>query len=424
MTTKRAPRQWYSIKALSDGLTAEINVYDEIGPSFCGEPAVNAASFGAELDALPATVKTIRVHVNCPGGDVFDALTIANRLKAQREEKGRTVEGVVEGVAASAATIITSACNPVRIADNALMMIHNPTVGGRGDAKAMRKMADLLDRTRDSIIATYRWISSKTIEELGALLDAETWMGATEAVANGFAHEIIGGVSVTASLRESSVARLGEIPEALRPQIDALVARSNEGARDDLQGGHRLHESLLMEALDRESLTAHAPDLVQALLDEGHAAGLSDAQSVHATPPVEQAIDRALVEAKAPALVRALLDEGRVEGINAERARIKALEANMLPGHGALLAAAKYGVEAADGKPAVEPMTPEAFCMALVAAERNHRAAHLMNAERDATDASEGIHPSAAPTGQSDEALLSHLVKVGGAAASTTPRRK
>ena len=371
----KKPRQWYRFQALADGLTADVNIYDEIGPSFCGEPTVSAKSFIDELDALPPGVKTIRVHVNSPGGDVWDALTIANRLKAQREEKGRTVEVLIEGVAASAATIITCAGNPIRVADNALMMIHNPRMGGRGCAADLRKAADMLDTVRNSIIATYRWINGKSVEELGAMLDAETWMDAAQAVADGFAHEVVSGVSVTASLRESSVDRLGEIPEQFRPRVAAMLA---------------------------------PPAVVEP----------PPAPPVEAPPAsvaaVPQPLTRDLLASEALPLLAALLDEGKAAGIVAERQRLQSLDALALPGQGELLAEAKDGAE---------PMTPEAFAMATVKAEREKRGKYLADAATDAAGAvvpAGGMPPSLVST--ADDAERNRLVKIGAEAGST--RRK
>lgn len=364
-------RDWYRIRMMADGQTADINIYDEIGPSFCGEPAVNAASFSKELDALPDTVRTIRVHVNSPGGDVFDAITIANRLRAERD-KGRAVECIVEGMAASAATIVTSAGNPIRIADNAMMLTHNPRVSGRGTATQMLQMAEQLGLVRDNIIRTYQWSSSKSADELGKIMrDDDTWLDAQQAVEWGLAHEIVSGVQVTASLRDSSLDRLGEIPERMRPKVDALRIRPADST------------ATLPPQITRKQLTEQAPQLLQDLLAEGRAAGVQQ-----------------------------------------ERQRIRSLESHALPGHASLLAAAKYGRPAADGQEAVEPMTIEAFAVAVIAAERSVRDRHLQATAEDAAELS-GIVPAAVDRSNEEEAgLLARLIKVGADAASSVRRMR
>lgn len=219
------PRAWYRIAAQAAPDVAELFIFDEIGASFWNDQAVTAKQFIADLRALPESVKTLRVHVNSPGGDPFDATAIANALRAQRQEEGRTVEVTIEGLAASAATIVTSAGQPIRIADNAIVMIHDPFAVVLGPAADMRKMADTLDTIRDSIIATYRWVSDLSAEALSALMTAETWMDASEAVKNGFATEIIETVKVSACFRPDVLARLGAIPEVFRPRVEALIAQ-------------------------------------------------------------------------------------------------------------------------------------------------------------------------------------------------------
>jgi ATP-dependent Clp protease protease subunit len=220
-------RQWYRIRCEADAAVAEVYIYDAIGADWYGE-GVTAKSFLDELRALPDSAKTIRVHVNSPGGDVFDAVAIANLLRAQSQEKGRTVEMLIEALAASAASIITSAGDSIKIASNAMMMVHNPAGIVMGEAKDMRSMADALDSIRDSIVATYRWVSHLSAEAIQGLMDVATWMSAEEALANGFVTEIMAPVKVTAQFRPESLATLGEIPEPYRERIAALTKEPME----------------------------------------------------------------------------------------------------------------------------------------------------------------------------------------------------
>lgn len=225
-------RIWYRIATQQDGVAADLYVYDEIGRSFWDDDTVSAKQFIEDLRALPDSVKTLRVHVNSPGGDPFDATAIANALRAQRVEKGRTIEVSIEGLAASAATIITCAGDTIRIADNALFMVHNPWSIELGDAKAMRAMADALDRIRDSIVATYQWVSSLSAEAIQALMDATTWMDASQAVASGFATEVVSGVEAAAAFRVGALARLGDVPEPFRARVAALTAKKDAPPTD------------------------------------------------------------------------------------------------------------------------------------------------------------------------------------------------
>jgi ATP-dependent protease ClpP protease subunit len=221
-------KQWFRMAvAKDDPATADIFVLDIIGgwidELWGREPGiVTAKAFVEELAKLPDSVKTIRLHVNSPGGDVFAAVTMANALRDQRTSKGRTVDVLIEGLAASAASIVIMAGDTIRISDNALVMIHNPYSIAVGTATDMRKWADELDTIRASIIATYRWHSELSEEDLGSLMDDETWMDADDALTYGFATEKVEGLRVAALLDPRAMARL-KVPEQFRARVEAFL---------------------------------------------------------------------------------------------------------------------------------------------------------------------------------------------------------
>lgn len=229
-TQVNVKRTWYRIENQTDPAVADIYIFDFIGDwidDYFGF-GVSAKSFVEELGKLPEAVKTIRLHVNSPGGDVFGAAAIASELKDQQARKGRTVEVLIEGLAASSATIVTCAGSTVRIGDNALMMIHNPWSFAIGEAKDMRKVAAELDKVRSSIIAAYRWRSELSAEKLGELMDAMTWMNADEAILNGFADEKISGLKAAATIHPRGMKKLGEIPAKYRERVAELVRAQEE----------------------------------------------------------------------------------------------------------------------------------------------------------------------------------------------------
>lgn len=211
-----ARRDWYRLSVRAEQSEADLYVFDSIGRSWWDDETVTAKQFIADLNALPASVTRINLHVNSPGGDVFDAVTIANALKAHPAR----VAVSIEGLAASAATIITSAGDEIRIAENALMMVHNPWSIVLGDADDMRAAAEQLDRVRAAIIATYQWHSKLSAAELGELMDEVTWMDAAESVANGFATEVGAEVKAAASLDRRAAAALGAIPAEYANRIE------------------------------------------------------------------------------------------------------------------------------------------------------------------------------------------------------------
>lgn len=134
-------------------------------------------------------VENINLHINSPGGSVFAAVAIANTLKNHKAK----IIAFIDGLAASAATIITSACDVVKMPKNALFMIHNPLTWAYGDKQELEKTGILLDKVKDSILETYlAKAKDKTKEELSALMDEEKWFNAEEAKEFGFIDEIVG----------------------------------------------------------------------------------------------------------------------------------------------------------------------------------------------------------------------------------------
>lgn len=230
-------RQWYHIAArtaepdqVDVPTTAEIRIFGDIGKSYWDDDAVSAAQFAADLQELPPTVRTLTVRVNSLGGDPFEAIAIATALDLQRTAHGRQIITQVDGVAASAATIVTAVGSPIRIAAAALMMVHDPYAFDGGNAREHRKLADTLDRVRDSIVVSYQRSSTLSAEALAELMAAETWMNAEEAIGKGFATELLTGESAAPAPAELPVAAAftsrriaARVPERYRPRIAALV---------------------------------------------------------------------------------------------------------------------------------------------------------------------------------------------------------
>lgn len=191
---RKGRTDWYRIENLasSNGNTAAIYIYDEIG--FWG---VTAQDFIRDLIALD--VETIDLHLNSPGGDVFDGIAIMNAL---RDHKA-TVNVQVDSLAASIASVIAMAGDTVTMARNSQMMIHEASGMSIGNAMDMRTMADLLDKTSDNIAAIYAERAGGDAADWRTVMKAETWYSAEEAVAAGLADQV----------KASSKASDGESPE-------------------------------------------------------------------------------------------------------------------------------------------------------------------------------------------------------------------
>lgn len=170
----------------------EIWLYDVVGEGFFG--GMSAGQFAKELKAL-GQVEVINLRINSPGGSVFDGIAIYNQLKSHAAR----IEVDVDGVAASIASVIAMAGNEIRMAHNAQMMIHNPSGGAFGDATEMRRMADLLDQVKGTIVDTYERRTKNKAGDLAAWMEDETWMTAAQAVDRGFSDKVTEEQAVAAA---------------------------------------------------------------------------------------------------------------------------------------------------------------------------------------------------------------------------------
>ena len=165
--------------------TAELILYGSIGSDEYWDD-ISDKVFKQDIENL-GDVENITLHINSPGGSVFSAVAIANTLKNHKAK----VLANIDGLAASAATIITSACDTVRMPKNALFMIHNPITFAYGNNQEMQKTVQMLDKVKNSIIETYLNKTKTDKETLSELMDNETWMNAEEAKEYGFIDEIL-----------------------------------------------------------------------------------------------------------------------------------------------------------------------------------------------------------------------------------------
>lgn len=138
-------------------------------------------------DELNAGSGNITVWINSPGGDVFAAAQIYNML---RDYKG-SVTVKIDGIAASAASVIAMAGNTVCVSPVAMMMIHNPATMAMGEAKDMQKAIVMLNEVKESILNAYESKTGLTRARLSHMMDDETWFNAKKAVELGFADKIL-----------------------------------------------------------------------------------------------------------------------------------------------------------------------------------------------------------------------------------------
>lgn len=175
---KNKDRSWFKIENKKND-EADVYIYDEIG--FWGTTAADFASQLRDLD-----VGHITLHLNSPGGDVFDGVAIYNTLVNHKAD----VSVFVDGLAASAASFIAQAGDEVVMGKGSTMMIHDASGMAWGNAEEMRQTADILDRVSDTIAGFYADRTGGTVDEWRGLMQAETWYNADEAVEAGLADRV------------------------------------------------------------------------------------------------------------------------------------------------------------------------------------------------------------------------------------------
>jgi ATP-dependent protease ClpP protease subunit len=180
-TRRQRARQSYALVGSAGG-PATLYVYGEIG-----EWGVTAAQVAADIEAL-GPVEKLTVRVSSYGGDAMEGVAINSLLRSLPYD----VEVVIDGIAASAASVIAVAGRRVLMPRTALMMIHDPWAVALGDAEDMRRQADMLDKVKSALTAAYLAKAPEIDRDrLEALLAEETWLTAEEAVDLGLADEIV-----------------------------------------------------------------------------------------------------------------------------------------------------------------------------------------------------------------------------------------
>ena len=162
----------------------------------------------------------VTVWINSPGGDCIAASQIYSMLMDYKGE----ITVKIDGIAASAATVIAMAGTKVLMSPTALMMIHNPSTSAFGDHRDMAKAIDLLDEVKESIINAYEIKTGNSRTVLGHMMEQETWMNANKAIELGFADGILEDTKKTAttesyqfSTREFESRLLNKIADKVKP---------------------------------------------------------------------------------------------------------------------------------------------------------------------------------------------------------------
>jgi ATP-dependent Clp protease protease subunit len=238
-TRPDAMERWApDVRAASEGDTT-ISMYDPIGESWDGS-GVTAKRIASALRAIGS--KDVTVNLNSPGGDFFEGVAIYNMLRAHPAK----VTVKVLGMAASAASVIAMAGDEVLMGDGAFLMIHNAWAVAMGNRHDMREAAELLEPFDKAMADVYAARSGVDVASVSAMMDKETWITASQAVADGFAtgllepgtikKESIASGTKAKVMMEVAMAKAGYSRNARRDAFAELFSEGTPGAAQSKLG--------------------------------------------------------------------------------------------------------------------------------------------------------------------------------------------
>jgi len=229
----RAFARWDAgVRAAADDADRSISIYDVIGFDYWTGDGVTAKRIAAALRSLGKGPVT--VNVNSPGGDMFEGMAIYNLL---REHDGEVTVKVL-GLAASAASVIAMAGDTIQIARAGFFMVHNAWVLAMGNRHDLRDIADWLEPFDAAMADIYVARTEQDTDAIAKLMDAESWIGGSAAVEQGFADELLPSDQVKQGEAKAMGAAARRLEAALRaagmPQSEAkrLISEFKSGLRD------------------------------------------------------------------------------------------------------------------------------------------------------------------------------------------------
>lgn len=223
MKKNEKPKKFYEFKKVSEAET-ELYIFGDITSWPWLESDVGAFNIAKDLSSVDTD---LRVRINSYGGEVAEGLAIYSLLKSF----GRKVTTVCDGFACSAASVIFMAGEKRVMTNSSLLMIHNAWTYASGDANALRKQADDLEKITKPSLDIYKSVSNLSEEEIKKMMDDETWITKEEALAYGFATEIQ-DVSAQQSINQVYLNHQVLKNKALEKEIKKLKEALNKQPKD------------------------------------------------------------------------------------------------------------------------------------------------------------------------------------------------
>ena len=333
---KAEVKKFWNFVANQEGNTAELLLYGEISEYSWYGDEITPEVFNNDLKAIGA-VDEITVRINSGGGDVFAAVAIYTRLK---EHKAK-VAVKIDGWCASAATIIAMAGDTIEISVGGIFMIHDPMAGllGYYNVEELNKISKELEAIKQSIVNCYMTVTEMSEDEIKNLMTEEKWFTAEEAVEAGFCTSVMfGEVETTVENAEKIIVNSVEINlEGYRTVPKGLLGYTNSLNNNTNVKNDKEENEMTLEELNQKH-----PELVNAIRTEATTGN----------------------------------GAATTEAVDAERARIKAIDEITLPGFEDMATKAKYE----------QPISAEAFAMQIIAEQKKQGQTFLNDREEDVKD--------------------------------------
>ncbi|MGF9907276.1 head maturation protease, ClpP-related [Brevibacillus porteri] len=299
------PNKFWEFKNVSES-EAELHLYGDIAsetPWWDDGDTVTARQFIDELKAL-GTKSNITVRINSIGGDVFAAQAIFTQLKLNPAN----ITIIIDGLAASAATIVAMAGDTIKMPNNALMMIHNPLLGlyGYYNVADFEKLTVTLETVKESIMNAYLSKASIDKNALSSMMDEEKWMTAEEAKELGFVDEILfsevqaainGKVLVVNSIQHD-MSRFKNTPTIPTAPIGGFSVPPHKEAvpPEPVNTSVKPKEAKSVEIKNIDELRQHYPELVKQIENAAKESGQQEErQRIQSIEEISNTVSPALV---------------------------------------------------------------------------------------------------------------------------------
>lgn len=354
-------KKFWQFRNMAEGKSAELLLYGDISDTSWWGDEVTPKQFTEDLNALGA-VTEITVRINSGGGDVFAAQAIGNQL----EQHSANVTARIDGLCASAATIVACHCDKVIAANDSTYMVHPVRMGlcGYMDSETLKQYTNALDTIRENIITLYARKTCREKDEVAGWMDATSWWTGPQAKENGFVDELTDN------------------------EEDAVVENRNG--------------VLFVNSINMNLPFSEAPKFVQDSLTAGATGRPANKKPAGQPEQIKEVQDMDIktvddLRKAYPALVdqieQAAAATAAEAAVNAERERIKGIEDVALPGSEELTAQAKFET----------PMSVSDFAVALVKGAKTKGAAFLDAMRQDGEESgAAGVGNPPAPKDKDD----------------------